>query len=138
MKVDLGQACLAGELLEPAGDRVRVRRLAVLPAEQHAVVLVVRPEVLALLVEHLDVCLEYGECERVERQRVLCVLGLAVRLDHLAVDDYPRGFDFERSGVEVEQVAACARQLAAAHARCCFEDPQREEPVVARALQESL
>jgi hypothetical protein len=42
---------LFGELLESAGDGVRVRWLAVLPAEQHALVVVVRPEGLALLVK---------------------------------------------------------------------------------------
>jgi hypothetical protein len=37
-----------------------------------------RPEVPPLLVELLDVCLEDGQGERVERQDVLSVLGLAV------------------------------------------------------------
>jgi hypothetical protein len=38
---------LLGELLEAPGNRVRVRRLAVLPAEQPAVIVIVRPEVAA-------------------------------------------------------------------------------------------
>ena len=53
-------------------------RLAVRPAEQHAVIVVVQPEVPPLLVEHLDVRLEGGQGERVERQDVLGVFGLAV------------------------------------------------------------
>jgi hypothetical protein len=42
------------------------------------VIVVLRPEVPPLLVELLDVCLEDGQNERVERQDVLSVLGLAV------------------------------------------------------------
>jgi hypothetical protein len=49
--------------------------------------------------------LEHGERERVERREMLRVLDLAVGLDHLAVDDHPCGFDFERPGVQIEQVA---------------------------------
>ena len=115
-----------------------MRRPAVLPAEQHAVIVVVRPEFAPLLVELLDVRLQRGQRERVERQDVLSVLGLAVRLDHPAVHDDPRGFDGECSGVQVEQVTARARQLAAAHARGSFEHPQREEPVRPGTLQERL
>ena len=40
---------------------------------------------------------------------MLSVLGLAVRLDHPAVDNDPRGFYGERSAVQVEQVTASAR-----------------------------
>ena len=52
---------------------------------------------------------------------MMSVLGLAVRLNDFAVHDNPRHFDGERPGVEVEQVTAHARQLAAAHARGGFE-----------------
>jgi len=69
---------------------------------------------------------------------MLCVLRLTVRLDHLAVDHHAGRADRERSGVEVEQFPASARQFAAPHARGRFEYPQREEPVLARALQEGL
>ena len=55
VQVDLRQACRAGELLEPARDGVRMRRLAVLPAEQHPVILVIQPELFPLPVQHLDV-----------------------------------------------------------------------------------
>jgi hypothetical protein len=43
-----------------------VRRPAVLPAEQHAVIGVVGPEVAPLLVELLDVRLQDGQRERVK------------------------------------------------------------------------
>src|SRR6266567_548 len=69
---------------------------------------------------------------------MLRVLGLAVRLDHLAIDDDPGYFDLERAAVEVEQVAVSARQFTAPHARGHLQDPQREEPVLACALQERL
>lgn len=84
-------------------------------------------KVRALGVEHLDMRGQCGEGERVEREQVLSVLGLAVRLNHLAVDDDAGRADGEDSGVEVEQVSASARQLAAPHARGRFEHPQREE-----------
>jgi hypothetical protein len=42
-------------VLEPAGDGVGVGWLSVLPAEQPAVILVVRAEVFTPLIEHLDV-----------------------------------------------------------------------------------
>jgi hypothetical protein len=50
VKVDLGQPGRGGELLEPPRDRVRMRRSAVLPAEQHAVILILRSELAPLLV----------------------------------------------------------------------------------------
>lgn len=78
VQVDFWEASRGGELLESPGDRVRVRRPAVLPAEQHAVIVVVRPEVTPLLVELLDMQLQGGQRERVERQEMLSVLGLAV------------------------------------------------------------
>jgi hypothetical protein len=49
--VDRGQVGRLGKPLESPRDRVRMRRLAVLPAEQDPVVEVVRAEVLTLLVE---------------------------------------------------------------------------------------
>jgi hypothetical protein len=55
-----------------------MRRLAGLPAEQDTVVVVVWAKVAPLLVDHLDVSLEHRERERVERRRVLSILGLAV------------------------------------------------------------
>jgi hypothetical protein len=72
----------------------------------------------------------------VQAETVLLSQSPQVRLDHLSIDYHPRGFDFEGSGAEVEQVATCARPFAAPHARGCFEHPQREEPVLAQALQE--
>jgi hypothetical protein len=77
-----------------------VGRPAVRPAEQHAVILVVLAEVAPLLVELLDVRLEDGQGERVERQDVLSVLGLAVRFDHPAVHDDPGHLDRERARVD--------------------------------------
>jgi hypothetical protein len=138
VQVDLWEASRRGQLLEPSRDRVRVRTPAILPAEQHAVIEVVRPEFAPLLVELLDVHLQGGERERVERQDVLSVLGLAVRLDHPAVDNDPRSLYGERSGVQVKQVTPSARQLAAPHARGGFEYRQRKEPVRPCALQKSL
>jgi hypothetical protein len=116
VQVDLRQASRRGQLLEPSRDRVRVRRPAILPAEQHAVIVVVRPEFAPLFVELLDVHLQGGQRKRVERQDMLSVLGLAVRLDYPPVDDDSRGLYSERSGLQVEQVTASARQFAAPHA----------------------
>jgi hypothetical protein len=45
VQVDLRSASRRGQLLEPPGDRVRVRRPAVLPAEQHAMK-AIRPRAL--------------------------------------------------------------------------------------------
>src|ERR1700747_2715886 len=45
VQVDLGQSRGRGELLEPSRDRVRMWRPSVWPAEQHAVIVVVRAEV---------------------------------------------------------------------------------------------
>ena len=84
VQVDFWQPGRRGELLEASRDRVGMRRPTVRPAEQHAVIVLVRPEILALTVEHLDMRLQDGQRERVERQDVLSVFGLAVRLDHLA------------------------------------------------------
>ena len=69
VQVDLGQARGRGELLEPPRDRVRMRRPAVLPAEQHPVILVVRAELAPFVVEPFDVCLQRGQRERVKRRR---------------------------------------------------------------------
>ena len=55
------------------------------------------------------------------------VLGFAVRLDHPAVYDHAGYLDRERSGVQVEQLPARARQLAPAHARGGFT-PRCPEP----------
>jgi hypothetical protein len=51
---------------------------AVPPAEQHSVILVVRAELAPLLIELLDMRLQRGQRERVERQDVLSVFGLAI------------------------------------------------------------
>jgi hypothetical protein len=56
--------------------------------------------------------LENGQGERVERKDVLCVLGLAVRLDDLAVDDDTRRFDLKRSRVKASALRAAARRAA--------------------------
>lgn len=138
VQVDLGQPGRRRQPLEPAGDRVRVRRLAVLLAEQHAVIVVIRPGVAPFAVQHLDVHPENGEGERVERQDVLRVLGLAVRLNDLAVHHDAGRVDGEHPGRQVEQITASARQLAASHARGGFEHPQREEPVRPGPLQKRL
>jgi hypothetical protein len=50
VKVDFRQVSECGQPLESPGDRVRVWRFAILPAEQPAVVVVIRPEFLG------DVC----------------------------------------------------------------------------------
>jgi len=89
---------------------------------------VLRAEVPPLLPELLDVCLEDGQGERVERQEVLGLFGFAV-VDHPAIHDDPGYLDREGSGVQAEQVPAGPCQLAAAHTRGSFEDPQREEPI---------
>jgi predicted dehydrogenase len=59
-------------------NRVGMGRSAVRPAEQHAVIVIPRPELPPLLLELLDMCLEGGQVKRVERQDVLGVFGLAV------------------------------------------------------------
>nr|WP_246116128.1 hypothetical protein [Trebonia kvetii] len=133
VQVDLRQVGRLGQSLEAAGDRVGMRRLAVLPAEQDAVIFVLRPEVLALLVEHFDVGLEDGLGERVQRQEVLRVLRLAVRLDHLAVDDDACLLDLKCSGVEVEQVDACARQI-----RCVLTTVLGSRPGGSAALRSAF
>jgi hypothetical protein len=66
VQVDLRQPGRRGELLEPPRDRIRVRRPAVLPAEQHAVIVVVRAELALLLIDCLDVRLEDGQRERIK------------------------------------------------------------------------
>jgi hypothetical protein len=105
VQVDLRQPGRRGELLEPPGNRVGVRRPAVRPAEQHAVIVVLRAEVPPLLVELLDVCLEDVQGEWVERQDVLSVLGLAVRFDHPAVHDDAGNLDRERARVKRRRCA---------------------------------
>src|SRR5262249_35975079 len=82
VQADLGQPGCFGQPVESASDRVRMRRFALLPAEQQPVVLVVRPELAAFVVKHPGVRLEDRERERVERDRVLRVLCFAVRVDH--------------------------------------------------------
>jgi hypothetical protein len=62
------------------------------------VILILRPELAPLLVQPLDVRLQRGQRERVERQYVLSVLGLAVRLDHPAV---------HRDAGDLDQGGAC-------------------------------
>jgi hypothetical protein len=115
VQIDFRQARLLGELLESAGDGVGVGRRAVLPAEQPAAIMVVRPELPQLLVELVDMGLEGGERERVEGQEVLGVLGLAVRLDHLAVDHDASHPDAEGAAVEVKATALCAAAPGRAH-----------------------
>ena len=66
VQVDVWQPGRRGEPLKPPCNRVGVGRPAVRPAEQHAVIVIVRPEVPPLLVELLDVCLEGGQGERVK------------------------------------------------------------------------
>jgi hypothetical protein len=65
VQVDLRQPGRRGELLEPPRDRIRVRRPAVLPAEQHAVIVVVRAELALLLIDCPDVRLEDGQRQAV-------------------------------------------------------------------------
>jgi hypothetical protein len=81
---------------------------------------VVRPEFLVLGVEHLDMHPENCEGERVEREQVLCVVGLAVRDDHLAVDD-----DSRRPDVKVTALRAAAPAAYAPGVRPCGADPRR-------------
>ena len=75
--------------------------------------MLVRAEVGALLVEHLDVKLQRSEGERVEREGSLRAVGLAVRFDDLAVHDNARYLDREGSRVQAEPVPTCPGQLAA-------------------------
>ena len=77
---------------------------------------VVGPELGAFAVEHLSMRGEHGQGEGVERDHALGVFGLAVRLDHLAVDHDPRHIECQLPGVQVEQLAASPRQFAAPHA----------------------
>ncbi len=116
VQVDLRQPGRRSQSLESPRDGVRVGRRAVLPAEQDPVALVVRAEFLPPLVQHLDVDLECSEGERVEHENVLCVLGLAIRLDNPAIYDDPCDLDGECSGAQVEKVTASACQFAAPHA----------------------
>ena len=88
-----------------------MRWCAVLPAEQPAEIVIIQPELLALLVELANMVTEYSEGEWVERQHVLRVLCLDVRLDHPPVDDDSRRSDVERPGIEVQEVAMRARQI---------------------------
>ena len=67
VEVDLGEPGRRGQLLEPAGDGVRVRGSAVLPAEQQPVILVVRAQVFPFPVQRLDVSHQRGQGERVQR-----------------------------------------------------------------------
>jgi hypothetical protein len=60
MQVYLRQAHRGGQFLEPPGDGIRVRGPAVLPAEQDPMIPVLRPELVPLLVERIDVRLEGG------------------------------------------------------------------------------
>ena len=103
-------------------------------------IVVVLAEVAPLLVELLDVCLEDGQGERVERQDVLSVLGLAVRFDHPAVHDDAGHLDRERARVEVEQIPARARQLAAPHATAAATGYQQRPATAhnARAISGNL
>jgi hypothetical protein len=55
VQVDFGQARLCRNLLEPTGDGVSVRRLAVLPTEEPAAIVVIRPELFSLGVELAEV-----------------------------------------------------------------------------------
>jgi len=55
VQVDLRRPGRRGELLKPPGNRVGMWWPAVFPAEQHAVIVVLRPEVPPLLIELLDV-----------------------------------------------------------------------------------
>jgi hypothetical protein len=102
VQVDLRETGRRGELLEPSRDRIRMRRPAVLPAEQHAVIVVVGAEFPAAPGQAFRRASSGHQRERVERQDVLSVRGLAVRLDHPAVDNDPGGFYGERSGVQIE------------------------------------
>ena len=100
-----------------------MRRRAVFPAEQHAMIAAVRPMILTLTVEHLDMRLQGGQRERVKGQQVLSVLCLAVRLDHLAVHDHPCDIDLRRARGQVEEV------------RRAPASSQRRIPEVASSIQ---
>ena len=67
VEVDLGEPGRRGQLLEPAGDGVRVRGSAVLPAEQQPVILVVRAQVFPFPVQRLDVSRQRRQGKRVQR-----------------------------------------------------------------------
>ena len=78
------------------------------PRAERACSVVVGLKMSALLVERFDVRLQRGQSELVERQDVLSVFGLAIRLDDPAVYDDAGYLDRERPGVQVEQVTAGA------------------------------
>jgi hypothetical protein len=71
-------------------------------------IVVVRPEIPALLVERFDMGLQRGQSERVERQHVLSVFGLAIRLDDPAIYDDAGYLDRKSPSVQVEQVTTGA------------------------------
>ena len=106
VQVDLEETGRRGQLLEASRDRVGMRRPAIGPAEQDAVIVIVRPEVPAFPVEHLDMRLQNSQRERVGYQHVLSVFRLAVRLDHLAVHDHPRDIDLQRARGQIQQVTS--------------------------------
>jgi hypothetical protein len=83
------------------------------PAEQRPLVLVVLTGERALGVEHAHVGAQYPERVGVERDGAPTVVGLAVLVDHLAVDDDAGGADGESACVEVEPVAVHPGQFAA-------------------------
>ena len=87
-------------------------------------IVVVRPEVPALLVERFDVRLQRGQSERVERQDVLSVFGLAVRLDDPAVYDDAGYLDRERPGGQVKRRRCAAPGPASAPPLCLGRHPR--------------
>jgi hypothetical protein len=87
--------------------------------------MVIRAELFTFAVEHLDMHRQDSDSERIEGQDVLRVLGLAVRLNHPAVHDYPGWADVEGSGFKS---GACGAAGPASAPGSAVERPARRTP----------
>jgi hypothetical protein len=92
-----------------------MRRPVILAAEQHAVIMVVRPELDPFPFEHLDMRLQHSESERIQRQDVLRILRLAISITWPSTTTLG-DLDRKRARGQVEPVPASASQLASPHA----------------------
>src|SRR5882757_9883807 len=105
--MDAPRACPIHKAVEPSCDRVWVHHPTVLEAHEPAVVRVVVPERSTFLVDHLDVCAQRRNGERVERDGSPTALALSVGVHGLASDDDASVFDGERAAFQVEHVTTC-------------------------------
>jgi hypothetical protein len=90
MKANLGEPSCRHEPAESARNGVRVRRASILPAKEQAVILISGTELGPLGSERFDMSGEDCELERVQNHRPLCILGFAVRLNNLSINDHSR------------------------------------------------